>query len=238
MNPVNIRPCESRQDLRLCVDLQRQIWTYADEDVVPANIFVVAQHTGGHAYLAFDKERAVGFALAFSAEDAGCRYWHSHMVGVLPDYQNRGVGRMLKLRQREDGLRAGIPRIEWTFDPLELRNAHFNITRLGAIVRRYIPNCYGESSSALHRGLPTDRLVAEWQIRSPRVDAAIAGKLPQAAGPCVVNIAVPSERAATSQSELRGQLTGLFARGYAITRFSRGSDESDKSYYLLEPYED
>ena len=233
---ITVRPCSSHEDLALCVDLQRRVWQYADEDVVPANIFFVAQHSGGHAFLAFNDQHPAGFALAFSAEDKHGRYWHSHMVGVLPEYQNHGVGRMLKLRQREEALLAGIPRILWTFDPLERRNAHFNIARLGAIVREYIPNCYGESSSTLHRGLPTDRLVAEWQLRSPRVDAAIASKLAGPSGPSIVEVVAPAERALELQTELREKLTDLFARGYAITGFRRQpAGASGNSYYLLEP---
>ena len=91
------------------------------------------------------------------------------MVGVLAEYRDRGVGRLLKLAQREDALARQINRIEWTFDPLQLKNASFNIARLGAIVRHYIPNLYGRTSSPLHAGLPTDRLVAEWWVRSSRV---------------------------------------------------------------------
>jgi predicted GNAT superfamily acetyltransferase len=97
---ISIRSCTSHDDLKLCVDLQRRIWSFADEDLVPAAIFVVAQHTGGHAYCAFDDGKPVGFTLAFSAARDGQYFWHSHMAGVLPEYQNRGVGRMLKMHQR------------------------------------------------------------------------------------------------------------------------------------------
>ena len=93
------------------------------------------------------------------------------MMGVLPAYRNKGVGRMLKLRQREEALERGVNLIEWTFDPLELKNAFFNIERLGAIVRRYVLNQYGMTASPLHGGLPTDRCVAEWHMDTPRVDA-------------------------------------------------------------------
>ena len=240
---VTVRACDSHDDLKLCVDLQRRIWNFDDEDLVPAAIFVVAQHTGGHAYVAFDGEEGVGFALAFSAEHDGHRLWHSHMVGVLPDYQNRGVGRMLKLHQRDEALRTGVDTIEWTFDPLELRNAYFNIARLGAIVRRYIPNCYGDTTSPLHGGLPTDRLVAEWHVGSERVQQAVRGKI--AAPVSGIEIAVPAairewrksdpERAREVQSELRGKLTSLFSKGYAVDGLRR---ETECCIYVLERYED
>ncbi len=239
---VTVRSCQSHDDLKLCVDLQRQIWGYDGEDVVPTSIFVVAQHTGGHAYCAFHDEKAVGFALAFSAEHHGRRFWHSHMVGILPEYQNQGVGRLLKLHQRDQALRAGIPSIEWTFDPLELRNAHFNIARLGAIVRRYIPDCYGGSTSPLHGSLPTDRLVAEWRLLSARADAALAGMKLEQAGAHAIEIPVPAQirelkdsAGSEIQADLRRQFTDLFARGYAVTGFRRGDENCE---YVLEPYED
>ncbi len=231
---IQIRPCESYGDVHHCVDLQRRIWGFADEDLVPGHIFAVAHMSGGLIYLAFDGEAPIGFALAFLAEHQGERYLHSHMVGVLPEYQNQGFGRLIKLRQREDALRSGVKRIEWTFDPLESCNAYFNIARLGAIVRRYIRDCYGDSTSVLHRGLPTDRLVAEWHLDSPRVHAAIAGH-PLTCGNDAVAVAVPAKRNSDGQADLRARITGLFTIGHAITGFSR---QSGSSAYLLEPYED
>lgn len=232
---VTIRPCESHEDRKLCVDLQRRIWNFTDEELVPAAIFQVAQHTGGHAYCAFDGDRAVGFALAFLAEHDGHRIWHSHMVGVLPEYQNRGTGRLLKLHQRDEALRRGIGAIEWTFDPLALRNAYFNIARLGAIIRRYIPDCYGTSSSPLHGSLPTDRFVAEWHLDSNRVRKALAGDRMVTAGGAQIELPVSTlgptrER----QQELRRQCMDLFRRGYAITSFRR---DVDRCTYGLEHYE-
>ena len=106
----------------------------------------------------------------------GKTYLHSHMLGVLPEYRNARVGRALKLAQRDDALSRGIDLIEWTFDPLEIKNAFFNMERLGAIVRRYVPNQYGTTSSPLHGGLPTDRCIAEWWISSPRVNGRLGGQ--------------------------------------------------------------
>ena len=230
------------------MDLQQRIWGFDREDIVPAAIFVVAQHTGGHAYCAFDGDRAVGFALAFSAERDGLRFWHSHMVGVLPEYQNLGVGRMLKLHQREEAIRAGVPRIEWTFDPLELRNAHFNIARLGVIIRHYVPDFYGGSTSPLHGTLPTDRFVAEWHLRSSRVEAALAGlTAPPPASKGAMEISIPcsdsrveklprTSQALEIQADLRHRFTELFSRGYAASPASGAETKNVK--YVLEPYED
>jgi predicted GNAT superfamily acetyltransferase len=240
---ISIRAAASHDELKWCVDLQRRIWNFADEDLVPAAIFVVAQHTGGHTYCAFDGDKAVGFALAFSAEHDGRRLWHSHMVGVLPEYQNRGVGRMLKMYQREEALRAGVSTIEWTFDPLELRNAYFNIARLGAIVRHYIPDCYGGTTSPLHGGLPTDRFVAEWHVASERVKGILAGGATGVANSLEIPVSVRirewkdsgDARAREIQSELRSKFKDLFSRGYAVTGFRR---DGEQCVYLLERYED
>jgi len=241
---VSIRSCRSHDDLKLCVELQRRVWNFDDEDLVPAAMFVVAQHTGGHAYLAFDGDRPAGFTLAYSAEHRGRRVWHSHMAGVLPEDQNRGIGRLLKLYQRDEALRLGIPAIEWTFDPLELRNAHFNIAKLGAIVRTCIPDCYGPTTSPLHGGLPTDRLLAEWHVASDRVKDILAGRT-RAAAPDAIEFAVPGAireyrhssdpRAREIQAAMRDRFTELFARGYAITHFRR---ETACGVYVLERYED
>src|SRR5271168_5409991 len=188
---IQIRSLEDAQEMGVCVELQQRIWGYAPLDTVPDQIFIVAKKTGGQVLTAYDGDAPVGFALAFAAIRDGLTYLHSHMVGVVEEYQNRGVGRLLKLAQREDALERGINLIEWTFDPLQLKNAHFNIERLGAIVRHYIPNLYGRTSSPLHAGLPTDRLVAEWWVSSPRVEDVLAGK-PQAASPDCARISIPA----------------------------------------------
>jgi predicted GNAT superfamily acetyltransferase len=137
-----------------------------------------------------------------------------------------------------------VPTIEWTFDPLEMRNAYFNIARLGAIVRHYIPDCYGGSTSPLHGGLPTDRLVAEWHVASDRVKNVVAGAA-IVSGLSAVETPVPiairewrvsdTARAQKVQQELRSKLTDLFSRGYAITGFRR---EPEQCVYVLERYED
>src|SRR5271155_3732095 len=188
---ITVRWIHDVQEMNVCVELQQRIWGYAPLDTVPDQIFIVAKKTGGQVMLAYDADKPVGFALAFAAIREGLSYLHSHMVGVLEDYQNRGVGRLLKLAQREDALERGINLIEWTFDPLQLKNAHFNIERLGAIVRHYIPNLYGRTSSPLHAGLPTDRLVAEWWVRSQRVEDVLAGS-PREASADSERISIPA----------------------------------------------
>lgn len=241
---VVIRSLHDLPELNRCVELQRQVWGFADVDVVPEAIFAVANKTGGQVLGAFQHENLIGFALSFSAQSTTRTYLHSHMVAVVPRYQNQGVGRMLKLAQREEALTRGIDLIEWTFDPFQLRNAHFNIARLGAIVRRYIPNCYGRTSSPLHGGLPTDRLVAEWWLQSTRVSNALSGKK-QAGQSDRECIPVPVDIQKTCQTSprdaeqiqllLRKRFALCFDRGQAAVGF-QFDDSGGK--YLMEPYED
>jgi predicted GNAT superfamily acetyltransferase len=185
----------------------------------------------------------VGFCLAVPGiKRDGAPYLHSHMLGVLPAYRNAGVGRRLKLRQREDALARGINLVEWTFDPLEPKNAYFNIERLGAVVRRYVENEYGTTSSPLHGGLPTDRCVAEWWIGSPRVEAILAGRKP--AGCTAERISVPADmerirreepdRAREIQRDNAGRFQQCFAQGLAVTGFER---TPAAGIYVLGPLE-
>ncbi len=185
---------------------------------------------GGQTLGAFDGPRMVGFLLAVPGLKQGTPYLHSHMMGVLPEYRNLGIGRRLKLAQREEALSRGIRLIEWTFDPLELKNAFFNIERLGAIVRRYVLNQYGTTSSPLHGGLPTDRCVAEWHLDSPRVLAILEGREPEQ-GPVLERIEIPADiaeiratdpaRAREIQAAASAKFIEYFDRGLAVTGFER-----------------
>lgn len=239
--PIAVEVCTSLEDMRACMKLQRAIWNDADEDVIPASLFVVANKIGGQVLLARAGAEPVGFSLAFPGFHGPVRYLYSHMAGVVREYQNRGVGRLIKMRQRDLALAREIQFIEWTFDPLEVRNAFFNIARLGAIVRRFHENLYGVTSSPLHGGLPTDRFVAEWKLDARRVADALEGREP-VAGREAREIVVPAElgewkrgesaRAAKFQAELRGQFQSLFAQGFVVTAFTR---EERGGIYKLEP---
>ncbi len=225
------------------LNLQKVIWGFADVELLPLRFLVVVSKVGGHVFGAYDGSRMIAFCFAIpGVKPDGHPYLHSHMLGVLPEYHNAGIGRRLKLLQRDDALTRGIRLIEWTFDPLEVKNAFFNIERLGAIVRRYNENQYGVTASPLHGGLPTDRCVAEWWIDSPRVRRILAGERP--AHDPVERIAYPSDigriRAEDRQCAREIQrangrkLQDAFARGLAATGFERGDTESA---YLLEPYQ-
>jgi predicted GNAT superfamily acetyltransferase len=166
---IRIAAVTDLDDCERCVEIQLAVWGYSDGDVIPKRVFIVARAIGGQVIGAWAGRELVGFAMALPGYRDGRAYLHSHMLAVLPEYRNAGLGRRLKLAQRDDALARGIEHMEWTFDPLEIKNAHLNIARLGAIARRYLPDFYGQSSSSLQAGLPSDRLVAEWWLNSDRV---------------------------------------------------------------------
>ena len=217
-----------------CVDLQIAVWGYSDGDVIPRRVFLVAQRIGGQVIGALDGDRMVGFAMALPGYRDRAAYLHSHMLAVLPEYRNEGLGRRLKLAQREDALERGFDLMEWTFDPVEIRNAHLNIARLGAIVRRYQRDFYGPSSSPLQGGLPTDRMYAEWWLRSDRVKAILGGAnlplevkervhVPRAIYTWKEN---PVERhlALEVQKSNRELLQAAFRRGLAVLGYQRDAE--------------
>jgi predicted GNAT superfamily acetyltransferase len=236
---IEVRHCRGLAEYELCVELERQTW--GEAILVPAGLFVVAIETGGQVLGAFSGGRLIGFTMALAGMHAARPFIHSHMTAVVPEFRDRGVGRTLKLKQREDALERGFELVEWTFDPLELKNAHFNLVRLGAIVRRFIPNCYGITHAPLHGDLPTDRLVAEWWLRSPRVEAILAGKRPST-GKNAERVRVPvnigeiksgdPEGAARIQRVLREEFQRRLQSGYAVTGIEH-TNEWDE--YVLEP---
>src|SRR6266446_8705568 len=221
---IQIRKCTNLPDFHRCVEIQKHVWNESDLETEPYTTFVVANQTGGQVLGAFDGPTMVGFTMALVGVRDKSPYLHSHMTGVLPEYRDRKIGRALKLFQREEALSRDIRLIEWTFDPLETRNAHFNLNRLGAIVRTYIPNFYGLTTSPLHRGMPTDRLVAEWMLDSPRVVAAVAtGNIEPALDAAHVTLpadlearkADPASRLSDLQAQARKEFSEWFAKGYA-----------------------
>jgi len=245
---IVIRKCQTLEEFHRCVALQREIWQEADLEIEPATAFVVAANTGGQVLGAFDGQRLAGYTLAVAAIRDGVPYLHSHMTGIHADYRDRGIGRTLKLFQRDEALSRNIRLICWTFDPLEFRNAYFNFNRLGAISRKYLPNFYGITSSPLHRDLATDRLLAEWHLDSPRVMAAVAG-VPVPIPECSAVIDMPAtpddgpsaipgqspEQLAVLQEHLRNEFTKYFQRNYAAVAVRR---EASGRGYLLCPWSD
>jgi predicted GNAT superfamily acetyltransferase len=167
---VRIRRAMSRADCDSCVLLQRAVWGLSDLEITSAIQLIATTHAGGLLHIAESPEgQAVGFAYAFPAVREGVCHLHSDMLAVLPDYQRRGVGVRLKWAQRDDALARGIGFITWTYDPLQARNAHLNLRRLGAEATEFLENFYGITTATLHHGLPTDRLLVRWSLNSDRV---------------------------------------------------------------------
>ena len=253
---IEIRPCRGFAELEACVQLQIETWGYDLSDVIPRKAFRVAESIGGQVIGAFDTEIAnaphensgvaskneegnpeslVGFALSLpgvkTKNGKPMAYLHSHMLAVKAPYRNRGLGARMKKEQRKEALSRGISHMEWTFDPLEIKNAYLNIHRLGAIVRRYRVDFYGLSSSQLQGGLPTDRLVAERELDSPRVHAILEGHY-AAESNVQERILVPASiyqwkaseadrgRALAVQLENRRKFQQAFFEGLAVAGFS------------------
>jgi predicted GNAT superfamily acetyltransferase len=245
MSKLRIAPLDHLAHFDRCVEIQIAVWGYSDGDVVPRRVFLLAHRIGGQVIGAFDGDTIIGFAMALPGYREGTSYLHSHMLAVLPEYRNTGLGRRLKFAQRDDALARGFELMEWTFDPLEIKNAHLNLHRLGAIVRRYAPDFYGPSSSPLQGGLPTDRLYAEWWLRSPRVLERLAGTQ-QSPSAITTHVDVPAavslwkqnpaqrNLAIDLQTYNRIALQTAFADGLAILDYER--DAEGNGIYLLGPY--
>ncbi|HEV2177638.1 MAG TPA: GNAT family N-acetyltransferase [Terriglobia bacterium] len=240
----SVRSCRTIDELAACVSLQQQIWGYSDAEIYPLRLFVNLTHIGGHVLGAFAGDRdLVGFIAAMPAWRRGERYFHSLSLGVAADHENQGLGRRLKLYQREVALAAGIGFIEWTFDPMRAKNAFFNMVRLGATARRYVPDYYGPVGSRLQQGLPSDRLVCEWWLSSPRVSRALEGQpVRHWEGRPAAEVEIPTdfkqlaaadyERAQALQSAVREKLQTYFGRGFEVAGFVRG--ETSSRYILDE----
>ena len=180
--PIEIRSAQTIEDCCFIEELQRQIW--GDEDgVVPFHLLLTIAKEGGVVLLALAQNQPVGFAFGFPAlTKKGQLKIASHQAGVLPSWQDQGLGYKIKLAQRNAALELGIKLMTWTFDPLQSRNARFNLRKLGAVGNVYTPNLYGEMTDALNQGLPSDRFTVAWWLESPHVLRRLAGQAAAAAG--------------------------------------------------------
>ena len=247
---ILIRSCQGNDELEACVQLQVDTWGYDPSDVIPRKAFLVWQKVGGQVIGAFDTDlpdaspegnpkSMVGFVLALPGVKQGNSepraYLHSHMMAVKDGYRNRGLGVKLKLAQRDEALSRGIRHIEWTFDPLEIKNAFINIHKLGAISRSYFADFYGVSSSRLQGGLPTDRLLAEWELDSPHVQAILEGRSETTlVVEEVVQVSAAiydwksteagRDQALALQSENREKFLKSFSQGLAVLGFVRDAE--------------
>jgi predicted GNAT superfamily acetyltransferase len=249
-NPLHIVRLSEVAEFDRCVELQLAVWRYREGDWIPRRMFILATRIGGQVIGAFHGSSMVGFVMALPGYRDGRAYLHSHMLAVLPEFRNCGLGRRLKLAQREEALQRGIELIEWTFDPLEVKNSYLNIARLGAIARRYRADCYGSSTSPLQGGLPTDRLCAEWWLRSSRVCRAVAGEAIGQPGSASGTQRIPIPGAVDQwkrdaeqrtlalelQADVRAAMQAAFRRGRVITGYQR-SEDGDGCFLLTETSE-
>jgi predicted GNAT superfamily acetyltransferase len=242
---ITIRECTTVEEFDQCVRLQREAFGLPDMELSPRRHLIVARSAGGWTLGAFAGGRMVGFVLnqvaVRRAPPAGAEevIGYSHMMAVAKDFQNRGVGARLKWAQRERAITEGRRFIRWTWDPVQARNAHFNINRLGVTVRRYAANYYGTDYSTVTGkfgeplGLDSDRLVAEWTLDSPRVEALARGEKPADLGEPAAFVEIPPnwgalvrEDADAARRELqrvREEFQRAFDAGLVCAGFERDS---------------
>jgi len=239
---IVVRKCTTVAEFQDCVGLQKEVWNFSDADLIPLRLFVVADKIGGQIIGSFDGEELIGFALSIPGSRGGHPYLHSHMLAVREKYRNAGLGKQMKLLQREDGLARGFELIEWTFDPLEIKNSFLNLERLGAVARRYNINQYGISSSPLQGGLPTDRLVAEWWLGSKRVRGLLdGGARPQNAVERTIDVpaaiyqwkAEEKDRGKAREVQLRNRDEFLRAFSAGLTVLGYERDKEGNGRFLL-----
>src|SRR5437879_8470711 len=228
---VQIRRAQGVEDYQKVVELEKQVWGYTDPgDLAAVPILMIANRFGGAVLVAENPaQRMIGFAMANLGRTGEKKlFWWSHMTAVVEEYRNKGLGLLLKLRQREEALASGIDEIRWTFDPLQALNAHFNLHKLGVTVRQYEENVYGYSSSRLHQGLPTDRFVAEWRLRTDRMKSP-ENKQVLLEIPKDFNELRRNDLAGAKawQDRVRDACQRYFEDGYVITDFVEG-------HYVLE----
>ncbi len=249
---IDIRECATVEEFDQCVRLQREAFGLPDLELSPRRHLIVARSAGGFALGAFDGGRLVGFVLnqlaARRSPETGAEetIGYSHMMAVAKDYQNRGVGARLKWAQRARVIADGRRFIRWTWDPVQSRNAHFNLNRLGVVVRSYAVNYYGTDYSTVTGkfgeplGLDSDRLVAEWALDSPRVEAFARGESPGPPGSPAASVVIPAdwgglvrEDPAAARAELRRvreEFRAAFIDGLVCAGFER---DASRPRYLF-----
>ena len=249
MEETTIRECNTIEEFDGCVALQREAFGLPDLELSPRRHLIVSRQAGGWTLGAFVADRLVGFVHHLAAVRGDNEiFGYSHMMAVAKDYQNKGVGVRLKWAQRERAMKEGRKLIKWTWDPIMARNAHFNLNRLGAIVETYAENFYGtdynaDSSLTEKVGLPSDRLVATWNLDTERVNTLANGETAPVAATPVTSVAIPAEwpvlvkqdpkRARDEQARVRDEFKKAFAQRLICAGFERGEKES--KYLLFEP---
>jgi predicted GNAT superfamily acetyltransferase len=247
---IEVRQCVTIEEFEACVQLQREVFNEPDIEISPRRHLIASRRAGGWTLGAFDEsDRMVGFAHLMVGARGPEIIGYSHMMAVAVPFQNKGVGALLKLAQRERALLEGRRYITWTWNPMQARNAHFNLNRLGVTTRSYGVNFYGTgtdytaSIGDAASGIDSDRLFADWELDSARVRARAAGRaFKQADVAPVRTIEIPpdwiallkrdAEAARREQLRVRDEFTNAFDSGLVCAGFER--DRAHPRYLLYE----
>jgi predicted GNAT superfamily acetyltransferase len=240
---IIIRECTTLDELAACVQLQRDVFKLPEIEISPVRHLIVTRNAGGFTLGAFDGEQLIGFVLSVPAYLRGERAFYSHMTAVRADHQGSGIGGRLKWAQRERSLAEGVKFIKWTFEPTKARNAFFNLEKLGAVVREMQENFYGiDYATTTEIGLASDRLFAQWELESEKVNALAAGEPYEETRPIAKTVVVPTdwyglvasdpEKALAEQIRIREEFESGFATGLVCRGFERS--ETQPKYLLFE----
>lgn len=244
---IEIREASSVAELTECTYLQREVFGLPDLEISPARHLIVTKHAGGFTLGAYADGKLVGFVLSVPAFSGEGRYFYSHMTAVLQSYQSYGIGAKLKWAQRERALMENVKFIKWTFQPVQARNAFFNLEKLGATVKEYEANYYGTDYSTVGNqeeniGLDSDRLFGEWDLQSPKVVALSKGESYEENSEAVRRIEIPNnwnelvktnpQEAVEEQNRIKEEFQDAFAKKLIAKGFER--NEINPKYLLFE----
>jgi predicted GNAT superfamily acetyltransferase len=244
---IVIRECTTLDELADCVALQREVFALPEIEISPVRHFIVTRNAGGFTLGAFAEDELIGFVLSVPAYLRGERAFYSHMTAVHSGYQSLGIGQRLKWAQRDRSLADNVKYIKWTFEPVKARNAYFNIEKLGAVVREIAVNFYGtdyatspDQSTGI--GLASDRLFAEWELESEKVERLAANENSGEKREPVRSIAIPLDwkglvssdvkAALARQLSVRDQFLSAFQVGLVCRSFER--NEIEPKFLLFE----
>ena len=242
---IEIRECRRVEDLSGCVALQREVFALPEIEISPVRHFIVSRQAGGFTLGAFAGGELVGFVLSVPAFSGDERFYYSHMAAVKSDFQSLGIGARLKWAQRETALAKGVKFIKWTFQPVQSRNAFFNLEKLGATIKHYEPNFYGTDYStsgdqSKNIGLDSDRLFAEWHLEDEKVQVLSKGETFAETKTVRRRIELRFDwnelvrddpaRAVAEQNRIKNEFQKAFAENLICRGFERGTEISA---YLL-----
>jgi predicted GNAT superfamily acetyltransferase len=245
---IIIRECQSIEDFQQCIELERLVWNDDDIDIMPIRLYMISKNCNAPTFGAFTANgRLIGFVHTSLALLDGQVVYHSHLAGVIEELRHKDIGYQLKLAQRQHAIAAGVPMIFWSFDPLQSRNAHFNINKLGAIIRAYKVNYYGEGvSSVFDSHLPSDRIIAEWWVNSQHVENVLGGKRPNVEAPSDLVEIPDNVDAIRAQSlaehigwrmRVREDFLKALAGGNIVRGFARDLEKKTSAYFFGEDEE-